>query len=83
MIVAYLQRMVITNISFLILVIYFKESRHPFPFAVCGNFFDYLIYVKIIHELNLFSPVIVKKILKTEKRETKIEVLNQMKKNIF
>ena len=62
MVVACPERMVITNISFLILVIVlqFKESQYPFSFAdLCKNHTS----------VNFFSPVIVKKILKTEKRE--------------
>ena len=42
------------------IVLQFKESQYPFPFAdLCKNHAS----------VNFFSPVIVKKILKTEKRE--------------
>ena len=67
MVVACLQRMVITNISFLILVIVlkFKESQHSFLLQYVEIFLIISIYVKICknHRSDkFFSPVIVNKI---------------------
>ena len=87
MVVAYLQRMAITNISLLIsvIVLQFKESQHPF--AVCRNFFDYLIYAKIYKNHTsdkfVFPSYCKQNSLNRKKRETEIEALKQMKKHFF
>ena len=58
-----------------------------YPFAVCGDFFDYLIYVKICKNHTsdkVFSSSYCKQnFLNRKKRETEIEVLKQMKKKFF